>query len=45
MLIFLFIYFEMTQVRILCIIIFLVYTSEIDMYLYEQNEFIYFFYK
>jgi hypothetical protein len=33
----------MTQVRIVCIIIFLFYTSKIDMYLYEQNELIFFF--
>jgi hypothetical protein len=33
----------MTQVRIDCIVIFLFHTSKIEMYLYEQNEFIYFF--
>jgi phosphodiesterase/alkaline phosphatase D-like protein len=33
----------MTQVRIVCIIIFLFYTSKIDTYLYERNEFIFFF--
>jgi hypothetical protein len=34
----------MTQVRIDCIIIFLFHTSKIEMYLYEQNEFIYIFF-
>jgi hypothetical protein len=33
----------MTQVRIDCIVIFLFHTSKIEMYLYEHNEFIYFF--
>jgi hypothetical protein len=41
---FLFFYFEMTQVRINCIFIFLFHTSKIEMYLYAQNEFIYIFF-
>jgi hypothetical protein len=43
MLIFLIYYFEMTQVRIDCIVIFLFYISKKEMYLYERNGLIYFF--